>query len=81
MFATMSDVLRAKFEAKEMVVEILDSLQEMFGQKNEQACIEITGKYTTARMKSRTLMRDHIMMMMNYFTKAELHGTDIDQVT
>ena len=35
MLATMSDVLRAKFEAKEMVVEILDSLQEIFGQKNE----------------------------------------------
>ena len=26
MFATMSDVLQAKFEVKEMVVEILDSL-------------------------------------------------------
>ena len=34
MLATMSDVLRAKFEAKKMVVEILDSLQEIFAQKN-----------------------------------------------
>ena len=31
MLATMFDVLRAKFEAKETAVEILDSLQEMFG--------------------------------------------------
>ena len=62
-------------------MEIFDSLQEMFGQKNEQACIEITGKYTTARMKTGTPVRDHVMMMMNYFTEAELHGAEIDQVT
>ena len=53
----------------------------MFGQKNEQACIEITRKYTTARMKTRTLVRDHVMMMTNYFTEAELYGAAIDQVT
>ena len=53
----------------------------MFGQKNEQDCIEITGKYTTARMKTGTPVRDHVMMMTNYFTEAELHGAEIDQVT
>ena len=62
-------------------MEILDSLQEMFGQKNEQACIEITGKYTTARMKTGMPVRDNVMMMTNYFTEAELHGAKIDQVT
>ena len=39
MLATMSDGLRAKMENKETAVEILDSLQEMFGQQNEQARI------------------------------------------
>ena len=81
MLASMSDVLRAKFENQDSAVEILDSLQEMFGQKNEQACIEITGKYTTARMKTATPVRDHVMMMKNYFIEAELHGAKIDQVT
>ena len=76
----MSDLLWAKFEANETPIEILDSLQEIFGQKNKQACIEITGKYTTARMKSGTLVRDHVMMMTNYFTEPELYGTEIDQV-
>ena len=61
-------------------MEILDSLQEMFGQKNEQACIEITGKYTTVRMKTGMPVRDHVMMMKNYFTEAELHEAEIDQV-
>ena len=53
----------------------------MFGQKNEQACIEITRKYTIAIMKTRTPVRNHVMMMINYFTEAELHGAEIDQVT
>ena len=53
----------------------------MFGQKNEQACIEITGKYTTARMKTGTPVRDHVMMMTNYFIEAEIHGAEIDKVT
>ena len=81
MLASMSDVLRAKFENQESTVEILHSLQEIFGQKNEQACIEITGKYTTTRMKTGMPVRDHVMMMTNYFTEAELHGAEIDQVT
>ena len=53
----------------------------MFGQKNEQACIEITGKCMTTRMKTGTPVRDHVMTMTNYFIEAELHGTEIDQVT
>ena len=53
----------------------------MFGQKNEQACTEIIGKYMTTRIKTGTLVRDHVMMMTNYFTEAELHGAEIDQVT
>ena len=53
----------------------------MFWQKNEQACIEITGKYTTARMKTGKPMRDHVMMMTNYFTEAEVYWAEIDQVT
>ena len=81
MLANMSDVLRSRFEAKKTAVDILDSLKEIFGQKNKQACIEITGKYTTARMKSGTPVRNHIMMMTNYFTEAELHGAKIDHVT
>ena len=50
----------------------------MFGQKNEQACIEITGKYTTIKMKTGTPVRDHVMMITNYFTEAKHHGAEID---
>ena len=65
MLASMSDVLQAKFENQESIVKILDSLQEIFGQKKEKACIEITGKYTTKRMKIGKTVREHVMMMIN----------------
>ena len=31
-------------------------------------------------MKSETTVRDHVMMITNYFTEAELHGAEINQV-
>ena len=54
MLASMSDVLRAKFENQESVVEILDSLQEMFGQKNEQACCHDSGSNSTEPQRGIT---------------------------
>ena len=39
------------------------------------------GKYSTAKMKAGTPVRDHVMMMTNYFTKAELHRAQINEVT
>ena len=68
MLTSMSDVLRAKFENQESAVKILNSVQEIFRQKNEKIYIKITGKYTTARMKTGTPVRDHVMMMTNQFT-------------
>ena len=37
MLASISDALRTKLEGKETAVEILDSLQEMFGMQSEQS--------------------------------------------
>ena len=81
MLASMSDALRTKLENKETAVEILDTLQEMFGMQNEQARMEATRKYMNAKMSPGTYVRDHVMMMTNYFTEAELHGATIDEVT
>ena len=81
MLTSMSDALRKKLEGKEMAVEILDALQEMFEKPNEQTHIELTQKYTSAKIRSGTYVRDHVMMMTNYFTEAELHRAQIDEVT
>ena len=34
-----------------------------------------------AKMKAKTPVRDHVMMMTNLFTEAELHSAELDQVT
>ena len=81
MLASMSDALRTKLENKETAVEILDTLQEMFGMQNEQARMEATRKYMNAKMSPGTYVRDHVMMMTNYFIEAELHSATIDEVT
>ena len=81
MLASMSDALRTKLENKETVVEILDTLQEMFGMQNKQARMEAAHKYVNAKMSLGTYVRDHVMMMTNYFIEAELHSATIDEVT
>ena len=67
MLASISDALWTKFEGKETAVEILDALQEMFGRQSEQARIELTHRYSGSKMRAGTLVRDHVMMMTNYF--------------
>ncbi|KAG6469160.1 hypothetical protein ZIOFF_073858 [Zingiber officinale] len=81
MLASMSDALRSKMEPKECAFEIMESLQEMFGQQSEQARHEATRKYTNARMILGTHVRDHVMQMTNYFSEAEMHGAVIDEGT
>ncbi|KAG6526536.1 hypothetical protein ZIOFF_016526 [Zingiber officinale] len=81
MLASMSDALRSKMEPKECAFEIMESLQEMFGQQSEQARHEATRKYTNARMILGTHVRDHVMQMTNYFSEAEMHGVVIDEGT
>ena len=73
MLASMSDALRTKLEGKEMTVEILDALQEMLRRQSEQACIELTHKYSGTKMRAGTPVTDHVMMMINYFMEVELH--------
>ena len=81
MLASISDALRTKMEGKETVVEILDALQQMFGMQSELARIELTRKCTSTRMIPGTPVRDNVMKMTNYFTEAELHGAQMDEIT
>ena len=66
----MSDTLRLKIERNETVVEILEALYEIFSKQSEQAQIELTRKYSSVKIKIGTSVRDHVMMMMNYFKDA-----------
>ena len=81
MLLSMFDALGIKLERKKIAIEILNALLEMFGLQNEQSRIELTKKYTSAKMKAKTLVRDNIMMMPNYFTEAQLREAKLDNVT
>ena len=59
--ASMTNTLRAKLKSIETAVDILDAIQGMFGKNNKQAWIEITGKYSTAKIKAGTPVRDHVL--------------------
>ena len=81
MLASMSDVLRLKHERMETAIEIMDSLQNMFGKQSEQSRHEATRKYMNAKMSKGTPVRDHVLNMANYINEAELHGAIIDERT
>ena len=48
MLASMSEVLRLKHERMETAIEIMDSLQNMFGKQSGQSRHEATRKYMNA---------------------------------
>ena len=50
----------------------------MFGKQSKQTRIELTHKYSSAKMRAATPVRDHVMLMTNYFTVA--NGAQIDEV-
>ena len=81
MLVNMSDTLRSKMERKVTALEILEVLHKIFGKQSEQARIELTRKYSSTKMKVGTSIRDHVMIMMSYFTDAEFHDAQIDEVT
>ena len=74
-------MMRSKMERNETAAEILEALHEMFGMQSEQARIELTRKYSSAKMKASTSVRDHIITMTNYFIDVEFHSAQIDEVT
>ena len=80
MLASMSDVLRLKHKMMETAIEIMDSLQNMFGKQSEQSCHEAT-RNMNAKMSKGTPVRDHVLNMANYINEAELHGAIIDERT
>ena len=50
----------------ETAIEIMDSLQNMFGKQSEQSRHEATRKYMNAKMSKGTPVRDHVLNMANY---------------
>ena len=81
MGASMSHTFWRKLEEKDTAYEIMDALQQLFGRQSKQVRHEITKKYMSTKMWSRTHVWDHVMTMVNYFNEAELHGSTLDEPT
>ena len=79
MLAVMSDVLRMKCEKIEAAYEIMESLQAMFGQPSNHLRHDAFKTTMNTKMKVGTLVREHILKMINWLNEIEIYGAVIDE--
>ena len=73
--ASLSDILNKKHEAIMNARQIMESLQEMFGQPSSQIQHEALKYVYNARMKEDQSVREHVLDLMVQFNVAEMNGT------
>ncbi|KAA0058181.1 gag/pol protein [Cucumis melo var. makuwa] len=77
--ASLSKVLAKKHESMLTAREIMDSLQEMFGQASYQIKHDALKYIYNARMNEGASVREHVLNMMVHFNVAEMNGAVIDE--
>ena len=76
--ASISNILQTKHQNLEIATEIMDSLQEMFGQSTRFARQAALKGIMNCKMGKGTRDCDHVLKMMDYLTKAEIQGAQIN---
>ncbi|KAA0060254.1 gag/pol protein [Cucumis melo var. makuwa] len=79
--ASLSEVLAKKHESMLTAREIMDSLQEMFGQASYQINHDALKYIYNARMNEGASVREHVLNMMVHFNVAEMNGAVIDEAS
>ncbi|KAA0066490.1 gag/pol protein [Cucumis melo var. makuwa] len=79
--ASLSEVLAKKHESVLTAREIMDSLQEMFGQASYQIKHDALKYIYNARMNEGASVREHVLNMMVHFHMAEMNGAVIDEAS
>ncbi|KAL0561491.1 hypothetical protein IC582_001919 [Cucumis melo] len=79
--ASLSEVLAKKHESMLTAREIMDSLQEMFGQASYQIKHDALKYIYNARMNEGASVREHVLNMMVHFNVAEMNGVVIDEAS
>jgi len=79
--ASLSEVLAKKHESMLTAREIMDSLQEMFGQASYQIKHDALKYIYNARMNEGASVREHVLNMMVHFNVAEMNGAVIDEAS
>ena len=77
----MNEILRAKHQGLQIVREIMESLQEIFGRSSEQSRYEAIRAVMNSKMKNDSFVREHILKMINHFNEAKINGASIDEKT
>ncbi|KAH9671402.1 Integrase catalytic domain-containing protein [Citrus sinensis] len=76
--ASISNILQTKHQNLEIAIEIMDSLQQMFGQSTRSARQAALKGIMNSKMGKGTRVRDHVLKMMDYLNEAEIQGAQID---
>lgn len=76
--ASISNILQTKHQNLETATEIIDSLQQMFGQSTRSARQAALKGIMNSKMGKGTRVRDHVLKMMDYLNEAEIQGAQID---
>ncbi|GMN37822.1 hypothetical protein TIFTF001_042699 [Ficus carica] len=72
--ASMSNVLQKQHEEHETARQIMDNLEEMFGEQTIQAKTDAIKGLINCKQKVGTPIKEHMMKIMAYLPKAQANG-------
>ncbi|GMN33999.1 hypothetical protein TIFTF001_046763 [Ficus carica] len=79
--ASMSNVLPKQHEEHQTARQIMDNLEEMFGEQTIQAKTDVIKGLMNCRQKVGTPIKEHMMKVMAYLSEAQTNGAEIDSAT
>ncbi|GMN74257.1 hypothetical protein TIFTF001_052339, partial [Ficus carica] len=79
--ASMSNVLQKQHEEHQTARQIMDNLEEMFGEQTIQAKTDAIKGLMNCRQKVGTPIKEHMMKVMAYLSEAQTNGAEIDSAT
>ncbi|GMN35631.1 hypothetical protein TIFTF001_042256 [Ficus carica] len=79
--ASMSNVLQTQHEEHQTARQIMDNLEEMFGEQTIQAKTDAIKGLMNCRQKVGTPIKEHMMKVMAYLSEAQTNGAEIDSAT
>ncbi|GMN37635.1 hypothetical protein TIFTF001_042661 [Ficus carica] len=77
----MSNVLQKQHEEHQTARQIMDNLEEMFGEQTIQAKTDAIKGLMNCRQKVGTHIKEHMMKVMAYLSEAQTNGAEIDSAT
>ncbi|GMN69920.1 hypothetical protein TIFTF001_038965 [Ficus carica] len=79
--ASMSNVLQKQHKEHQTARQIMDNLEEMFGEQTIEAKTDAIKGLMNCRQKVGTPIKEHMMKVMAYLSEAQTNGAEIDSAT